>query len=505
VPNRCGAQNPDAGQADLTSTTKTSDLRGGATPATSRLPQIAHDEILRQLVAAIKEYVFILDTNLCVLLANRSVYHRSAQDLLGLHVNDFFPPKLLRDARPALKRTLGGAGMQQYDAQITDPEGCVRSYEVHVHPLQADGKIVALALVGHERTDRNRAERVLAIQAGMIESMHEGVALIDEHAVIGITNPAFDRMFGYDRGELVGRDMTILAGWPFEKREHWQARTGGRLALEFGGRRADGSRFAVEGVLSKFDDAGGRNQSLMVIEDASERKLLERAVLETLSREQYCIGNDLHDGLGQELTGVALMLRGVAGRLASEYPALLADIEGITVLVNNAIETSRALARGLSPVNLERGGLQDALQGLAVQAREFYGVRVVCTQRMASVRTLSAEFSNHLYRIAQEAVGNAARHSQARTIRLYLTGSRGKVRLTITDDGIGMPEGTMDAESMGLKIMRYRARILGGDICFERRDPSGTCVICECPLEVPARTRRTRGERSKSAPARGGS
>ena len=100
----------------------------------------------------------------------------------------------------------------------------------------------------------------------------------------------------------------------------------------------------------------------------------------------------------------ALMLRGLAGRLTSEYPAILPEIEGITRLVNNSIESTRALARGLSPVNLERGGLSDALEGLAMHATELYGVQVTCTHRVKTLRPLSAELANHLYRIAQEAV-----------------------------------------------------------------------------------------------------
>ena len=136
------------------------------------------------------------------------------------------------------------------------------------------------------------------------------------------------------------------------------------MRVEFDGLRSDGSHFAAAGLLSRFDVAG-RNHCLVVLQDVSERKQLERAILQAVNREQYRIGNDLHDGLGQELTGIALMLRGVAGRLASEYAPILPEIEGITRLVNNAIESTRALARGLSPVNLERGGLQDALEGLA--------------------------------------------------------------------------------------------------------------------------------------------
>jgi signal transduction histidine kinase len=203
----------------------------------------------------------------------------------------------------------------------------------------------------------------------------------------------------------------------------------------------------------------------------------------------------LHDGLGQELTGIALMLRGVAGRLSSEYAPILPEIEGITRLVNNAIESTRALARGLSPVNLERGGLSDALDGLAMHAAELYSVQIVCTHRVKTIRPLGAELANHLYRIAQEAVRNAVRHGRARTIRLHLHGARAKVRLTVTDDGTGMPPDAVDAAGMGLKIMQYRARILGGEVRFERVEPQGTRIVCECPLEPlaqPARAPRPR-------------
>jgi signal transduction histidine kinase len=185
------------------------------------------------------------------------------------------------------------------------------------------------------------------------------------------------------------------------------------------------------------------------------------------------------------------MLRGVAGRLTTEYPPILPEIEGITRLVSSAIESTRALARGLSPVNLERGGLQDALDGLAMHAAELYAVQIVCTHRLKSKRPLNAELANHLYRIAQEAVRNAVRHGRARTIRLHLSSATAKVRLTVTDDGTGMPAGAVDGTGMGLKIMRYRARILGGEVRFEPAEDGGTRIVCECPIE-PGMTRPRR-------------
>ncbi len=458
---------------------------------------------LRQVLGSLPNHVFVLDREMKVLFANRAVGTQSIEQLEGLHITSVFPAKLHPVALTTLHRVLGTGHFDGFSAELDATDSQPRHFDIHVTPVQRDGKVVALTLVATETTEQVRAERAIATQARMIESMLEGVAVVNEQGVMEITNPAFDRMFGYKRGDLIGFDMAKLANGAFAKRGRWPlAATKDSLTLEFEAQRRDGTSFAAAGVLSRFEVAG-RNHSLVVLQDVSERKQLERAILLAVNREQYRIGNDLHDGLGQELTGIALMLRGVAGRLMTEYPAILPEVEGITRLVSNAIENTRALARGLSPVNLERGGLQDALEGLAMNAIELYGVQVVFSHRLHGAKPLGAELANHLYRIAQEAVRNAVRHGQARTIRLHLTTTRAKVSLSITDDGIGLPEQAMDATGMGLKIMRYRARMLGGEVHFERAQPTGTRVICECPMEIGAPMVRAKspkgGAKSKRA------
>lgn len=461
------------------------------------------NELMRQLMAAVPGYVFMLDRNLCVLMANRGTMTHSAEQLHNQPVIDCIHPALRSKALASMHRVLATGQSDGYTAEIETAEIESRHFDVRISPIREGDRIIGLAVIAAETTEQIRAERAIATQARMIESMLEGVAVVNEDAVIEISNPAFDALFGYRRGELTGRAMTSLAGWPFEARERWQiaGKQGRSMRVEFDGRRADGTHFAAAGVFSKFEIAG-RSHSLVVLQDVSERKQLERAVLQAVNREQYRIGNDLHDGLGQELTGIALMLRGVAGRATTEYAPILPEIENITRLVNNAIESTRALARGLSPVNLERGGLQDALEGLAMHASELYGVEVTCTHYVRTIRPLSAELANHLYRIAQEAVRNAVRHGRARSIRLHLHGSRAKVRLTVTDDGVGMPPDAVDAAGMGLKIMRYRARMLGGEVRFEPAEPSGARIVCECPIEPAAGSRRApRARRSRRSAA----
>ena len=130
----------------------------------------------------------------------------------------------------------------------------------------------------------------------------------------------------------------------------------GAAPIEFECVRQDDSRFVASCVISPLS-MGGTDHWLAVINDVTERKRLERGIIEIANREQQRIGSDLHDGLGQELTGIALMLRGVAAQLNKEKSGARLDVEDVIGLVNNAIESTRALARGLSPVSAQRGGL----------------------------------------------------------------------------------------------------------------------------------------------------
>jgi PAS domain S-box-containing protein len=454
---------------------------------------------LRDALASLPSHVFVLDPEMKVSFANRTFGAQPLEQLEGGHIAQAFPQQVHPLLLTTLHRVLATGQLEGFAAQFAAANGQPRHFDIQVSPVRRDGKISALTLIATETTEQVMAERAIATQARMIESMLEGVAVVNEQGIIEITNPAFDRLFGYGRGELIGCAMAELTHGAFTQRGRPVKQSVDSLTLEFEVQRRDGSGFTAGGVLSRFEVAG-RDHSLVVLQDVSERKQLERAILLAVNREQYRIGNDLHDGLGQELTGIALMLRGVAGRVTTEYPAILPEVEGITRLLSNTIENTRALARGLSPVNLERGGLQDALEGLAMNATDLYGVRVTFTRRLRGAKPLGAELANHLYRIAQEAVRNAVRHGQARTIRLHLAAARAKVSLAITDDGIGMSEQAMDATGMGLKIMRYRARMLGGEVLFERVEPTGTRVVCECPIEGDAPSPRAKSRRSRSKP-----
>jgi PAS domain S-box-containing protein len=333
---------------------------------------------------------------------------------------------------------------------------------------------------------RRHAEEQLRTQAKILDTMNEGVVLIDPAGRIELSNPAFDRMFGREQGQHAGMSMLGLLG--NGEPTGIEPTDVDRLMKRFAGRsnrsdallrRADGSEFVGE-VIAEPIDLGSGQKWLLVVQDVSERKQLEREVLDIANRERHRLGTDLHDGLGQELTGVALMLRTVATHLGREAPAAVPRIDGIVRLVNHAIESTRAMARGLAPVSIDQGGLGSALEELASRSRAAYGVQVRLRRTIPADLQINENTANHLYRITQEAISNAIRHGRAASVLVTLRERTGQLELSVSDDGAGFDVGRTHSRGMGLKIMKYRARMIGGTIEVRRRRPLGTRVKCVC-------------------------
>jgi signal transduction histidine kinase len=227
-----------------------------------------------------------------------------------------------------------------------------------------------------------------------------------------------------------------------------------------------------------------------VLNDVTERKQLEREIIEIANREQQRIGSDLHDGLGQDLTGIALMLKGVGAQLRKEGSAAHRDVEEVIGLVNNAIENTRTLARGLSPVGSGGGNLGAAIQALAARISERFGVQVDCHLNFEEPLRVSETAAAHVYRIVQEALTNVVRHSGATEVSISLDTGIGELHLRVADNGRGFTATPPDRpEGLGLKIMRYRAQMLGGDLVIELAGNGGASVHLSCPLDFTVEPR----------------
>ncbi|MCG3150229.1 MAG: hypothetical protein PCFJNLEI_03710 [Verrucomicrobiae bacterium] len=216
--------------------------------------------------------------------------------------------------------------------------------------------------------------------------------------------------------------------------------------------------------------------------DISDRQRLQRQLLEVSDREQRRIGRDLHDGLCQLLTGTAFAAKALEERLAAAGVAEVKDVSKILDFVQRANVQARNVARGLYPVELQVGGLVVALRELVAGVHQIYRVdcQLECDPECALPDSAKAV---HLYRIAQEAVTNAVKHGQAKQIVVRLAQADGTVALSVVDDGRGLPAAGPAPTGMGMTIMAYRARMLGGTLSVTRRAGGGTIVELVCALE----------------------
>ena len=236
----------------------------------------------------------------------------------------------------------------------------------------------------------------------------------------------------------------------------------------------------VEGAFEARTVPADESEVMLIIRDVSERSRLEQEILEVSERERARIGQDLHDGLGQQLVGIGFLVNALTSDLERGSSPLAENGRNIAALVAEATEQSRSLARGLHITGLEEDGLARALEELASRTRAVYDAE--CRFLCRGAIRLPAEEANQLYRIAQEAVTNAIRHARADTIVVSLSQNERRVRLVIEDDGCGFGPTPDRSSGLGLNIMRYRARVVSASLEVDSEPGHGTRIMCSLPL-----------------------
>lgn len=216
-------------------------------------------------------------------------------------------------------------------------------------------------------------------------------------------------------------------------------------------------------------------------EEILERMRLEKEMTEVTERERRRLGHDLHDSLCQHLTGTALAAQVLRSKLASKLSEDAADAGKLVGLIEEGIDLTRSLARGLFSPDLERGGLAVALEGLAHNTQERTGINCEFHYNEDSrLESRDAAVLTQFYRIAQEAVANATKHAHPGRIVIELDAADGEMRLNIFDDGAGLGDTSLTS-GLGLKMMRNGAELIGAKFSAARRDPAGTIVSCVLP------------------------
>jgi signal transduction histidine kinase len=247
-----------------------------------------------------------------------------------------------------------------------------------------------------------------------------------------------------------------------------------------------GSYLVVIWLLSRLKsshhmlEARIRERTAALRDEMEKREQLEKNVTEITERERQRIGHDLHDTLCQQLTATSLSLQVLSGKLAEASLPQAKDADAGVELIEQAIDVTRKLAKGLFPLELEGEGLDSALRQLCRSMADRH--RIKCEFNGDSqTPVLDSSIATHLYRIAQEAVTNAVKHGHVSEVSVGLSCFDQDLMLSVRDDGIGLPEPLPERHGLGLRIMASRAGMIGADFSVTNNSEGGATVTCQLP------------------------
>jgi two-component system sensor kinase FixL len=302
-----------------------------------------------------------------------------------------------------------------------------------------------------------------------------------------LVNDAAVRQYGWSREELLTRTVEILS--PDAKRPALppprdETVTPVLSPEPFEAQHITKSRRLLEvEVWTQSIDCGGQPGELVFAVDVTERRAFGQALMEAIGGEQRRIAQEMHNGLGQELTGLALSVRALANRAQKERDVISFDLDQLALLATSCIQDAYRIVQGLSPLTNADGNLDAALEALT-QRSSLSGTRVQFRSRHDAPPAAELKVRNHLYRIAQEAVQNALKHSGAENIDIELWSRPGELVLSVVDDGRGLAADADTRSGLGMRTMRFRASAIGGRLSITRGAKGGNSVVCDVPTKV---------------------
>lgn len=412
------------------------------------------------------------------------------------HPCDEAPAHLHPDDRERVTRAIRdsydpqGSGEFQDEHQIVRPDGTVhwvlvrgrtvfRGDGPERQPIRAYGTVVDI-------TDRKQAEQARKESAerlrALLNAAPDAIVSVDRTGVITDVNPAAEQLFGYTADELLGQNVSLLMPSPYREEHdgyierYLKTREPHIIGIgrEVQAQCKDGRIFPIELAVNEIDHM---ELFIGIIRDISRRKELEKQVVDAAADEQRRIGQDIHDGVGQELTGLRYMAQTHAETLAESASPDAKTALRMTEWLETVQQQLRAIIRELVPVEVDQHGLVAALRGLAERTVEVHDLECVleCSQPILVPDTALA---THLYRIVQEAVRNAVRHAQASRIVIRISEGKDNLKLQVTDDGVGIHLPPSNHNGIGLRSMQYRASLIGATLDFRAAEQGGTQVTC---------------------------
>lgn len=370
-------------------------------------------------------------------------------------------------------------------------DGTLRYVQDHWMPVYVEGKLVSTEGILTDVTQAKLAENKLRESEAQLKHAQQLAKLGNwtwDVATDTVTwsEEIFD-IFGWNKLQpppsmAEHAKLFPAENWPYVQSVLEQAaQSGESYELETIYQRQDGMRGHLLMHGEAFRDAQGRVVHLRgTAQDITERKRLEQQILEISEREQRRFGHDLHDGIGQQLTALRFMTTTLLQQVASQEKVDLQAVESLDTQLGETLKQVRHVARGLHPVSADSQGLMHSLRDLCRQCQPLFGV-TCAFECPAPVALRDQQAAQNLYRIAQEAIRNAAAHGAPQHIHVRLQQDESRVYLVVSDDGKGLPRESRKKRGLGLDIMRYRANAIGATLEIQSKPGAGVTIRCTWP------------------------
>ena len=420
-------------------------------------------------------------------------------ELFGKDWVETLVPEELRAS--TIKLCRGGIGTDRSQSHLKPliaRDGSTRLIEwLHSDVKDPQGQVTGILCIGRDVTDLQAARDALITSEkrsrAIVETAVNAILTMSEACIIETANTATERIFGYSKEEMIGQNIRMLMPQPYRDKHDGYVQnyknTGVKKIIGIGreavGQRKDGTIFPLDLSVGEVILQDGRRVFTGIIRDLTDRKVLEEKILQISEEEQHRIGQDIHDDLCQQLAAIGCLAKVAHQSLKKNSSEEASNLEEIVRLVTHANVRAREMSRGLMPVVLDSAGLMAALADLAKGTERIF--RVSCPFRCdRPVQVPDHKVATQIFRIAQEAVANAIKHSRADRIEITMSQEETELHLIIRDNGVGIPDNIPGKSTgMGLLTMSHRARMVGGTFAIEHDDFGGTLVRCQVPIPIP--------------------
>lgn len=451
----------------------------GEERGTGSVAGLSDSDQLRLLIESIPDVILRVLADGRITFISRAPPGKTQAETVGTNAFDYLPP----ESRPLLARALHNAFDLGEPDMYTTRSVSDRTWDVRCIPLRQGNRTVSAVLIATNRSALVRAEEAVrdcqASHRILMEQSADAILIMDKEAKILDVNTRALEILGVTLEAVVGRNISELIV-PEDLRaiplRMPKVLAGETMRTTRRIRVADGSTLVLEGCTKLMPDG----RVLCTVRDITAQRRSEERILELARREQQRTGEDLHDTLGQELSGIKYLVEALAARLRSAGSEHAEEAATVAEVVQSAIADTRRIARGLTPMDLSPEGLTAALRDLAATTREVFGV--ACGTRIRHPATVQSDaMATHLYQITREAIQNAVHHGKADRIIIQFSAGKTRGRLVVADNGSGFKGSAEKRDCAGLHIMRHRADLLNGELSVETSPGSGTVITCVFP------------------------